>query len=1330
MFQKCKMIHPGTCNFWKTISVFWKFCLYRCKFWAILIQMSSKTSIAIIICLFSSLLSAQLEYQVEKFGKTIKNPFHSAEKLYLDSLQLLHFLSGGDEYVYDGQQFQNSGPPMRLSQFNLLLLEPHGTSWYQTSRKSIVCLTEIDTVYIDLEKEISTGGILDIERSNDDYYILTNQHLLKCSFVDGVFQVSQNMKLPGVDPRSMHLLGDTIVFKTLNQPKYIIESEPEEIVQFSNLELSDMQNNITYLPGERVVLKTYRKDTIVGNQSEIYRSILELGDKAIAIHLIDRTGCLWVGSRLKGLMRKCPGSREWQEIPLKLDTKTFFFSILEDIHGNIWLGTLNEGLLLIYQSNFQILDLNSGFSSNNIWSITEDRSGNIYVASNCNGIDILRPDGSIQNDFLEGCLWGIVEDNQGNLWVMDRGVTMIRPNGRRVNYQKAAGLHSRSPSAIMMDRKGGIWVGTRQAIHRFREGRFEKFLVPGIDAFDRVFSFVDIGNETLLLVTNTGKLFKFQDQQFYQISFPSNQIMKLHLDDTGRLWIPTADQGLFLIRDPLTDDITIPIRVNSTNPDLPETIYQIQHDQIGQLWCIDDENQLFQFDIQALLDEKNAAVPKVYSITHGLPLIDLNVKTQPTSTLLSNGEIILPNIYGAIKFDPQDFVVDIGYFPTRITEFNDSLVFTSSFISELPYGVNDVNFSVHGLSLKHKMPKEYRYRVNNESWIHTSSGQGIIVYDLPKGNNVIDIQGRYVNGSWPSESSQIEVRIPALFYQTLWFWFIALIVVSTIVWLIVKWQTGIVEKQRKILEEKVTDQTREIKAEKEQLSISLEKQKKLTQELNQSQEAKNRMYAQISHEFKSPLQSVRGILINNTRMFSEKDQNRAVQNVERLIGISNEMMELSKAESGKLKVNKNWYNIQNVIDQQIRLIEPLANAKNIEIVFDKNPNEIYLHFDLSLMQKVIGNLLSNAIKFSKPSKKIEIKSERREENQMISFVDSGPGVPKTEIGQLTEPFFQASNNTEKGTGIGLSIVKEILQLHESQLHIESTIGKGSTFRFYLAHPDESQLKDLKLSLLKKNDIQYQIDRILDHRRPVILTVDDSLDVLYFLENTLRTHFNIVKAENGLTALELLGAVKPKLIISDVNMPVMGGIAFLEKVRADPHFQTIPFIFLTGSASEETELLGLKTGVDIIMQKPVNEQKLINRVKQLLKRQEDIKTSLKSSFAHNLLPKNIHNNDLILMQKLEDLMLRKIEDHQLKSVDLANEMGIGEKTLRNRVKSITGITLKEYLRNFRLEKAKLLIQEGYGTLGEIASVTGHSSLSYFSKRYKAYFGVSPSAEVSV
>jgi response regulator RpfG family c-di-GMP phosphodiesterase len=236
-----------------------------------------------------------------------------------------------------------------------------------------------------------------------------------------------------------------------------------------------------------------------------------------------------------------------------------------------------------------------------------------------------------------------------------------------------------------------------------------------------------------------------------------------------------------------------------------------------------------------------------------------------------------------------------------------------------------------------------------------------------------------------------------------------------------------------------------------------------------------------------------------------------------------------------------------------------------------------------------------------------------------------------------------------------------------------------------------------------------------------LAVDDSQDVLFFIKQALSPKYYVITTENGEEALSALEKIETISIISDFNMPIMNGMELLKHVRRLPKYQTLPFLFLTGSSSEETELQSILAGVDLILQKPIQEDMLITKVSQLLLRQNKISASIKSSFAHDLFPTNLHNDDLILLQKLESIFLDNIDNGKLKSEEIANMMGVGEKTLRNRVKGITGKTMKEYFRNFRLEKAKLLLEEGYGNMGEVSTATGFSSLSYFSKSYKVYFG---------
>jgi signal transduction histidine kinase/DNA-binding response OmpR family regulator len=565
----------------------------------------------------------------------------------------------------------------------------------------------------------------------------------------------------------------------------------------------------------------------------------------------------------------------------------------------------------------------------------------------------------------------------------------------------------------------------------------------------------------------------------------------------------------------------------------------------------------------------------------------------------------------------------------------------------------------------------------------------------------------------------VVVFVPPLIYQHPLFWIAIFLILVAFYFLLIRWKTHTVNQRNKLLSETVSKQTAEIETEKSQLAKALEKQKNLTHELNMTQTTKNRMYAQISHEFKSPLQAIKSHLSKSEGYLHGNDKERIKGNIDNLLSISNEIMELSKAESGNLKLKKNWYNINGVIADQVELKQQLAIEKGIRIEQISKIEKQYLEFDISLMQKVIGNLLSNAIKFSPLGGNIRIESVVSNNTQIIEITDQGPGIPFSEIKNITLAYYQASNNTEDGTGIGLSLVKEILKLHDSKLVISSKLSEGSTFGFTLKRPKISQ-EEIILKNINIAGLDSQINRIIDPSKKIILAVDDSEDVLFFIQQALSSRFYVITAKNGEEALDALKKIKPNAIISDFNMPIMNGIEFLKHVRKLPSFQIIPFLFLTGSSSEETELQSIMAGADLILQKPILEDILITQVSQLLRRQKNISASIKSSFVHDLLPTSIQNDDLILMKELESIFLENISNGKLTSQEIADMIGIGEKTLRNRVKSITGNTVKVYFRNFRLEKAKQLLAEGYGNMGEVAMATGFSSLSYFSKSYKAYF----------
>jgi len=1048
---------------------------------------------------------------------------------------------------------------------------------------------------------------------------------------------------------------------------------------------------------------------MLGAESSTYQ-FLTTQKKSIVKTYLDNANRIWCGLRnqkFHGTYVLEEGSDTPREIKLG-KAKSSYVNFYEDRLGDMWIGTSGEGIFHLYNPIANVQNREVGLVSDNVYSIAVSSKNNrSYYSMGCSGIDVLENNKVVDHILGRNCQRSILIDRNDRLWLTSNGVKLYVPGSPVVNFDKSKGLHSRTVPSLFEDSQGDIWAGTRQVLHKYQNGKFIKFQIPDLDIYDRIFNIVELENGELLLAISDDSFYRFDGFRFYKVDSPEVNSMQLFKDLEERIWLATEGQGLYLYKEGKFE----PLKGSSS---IFNSIYFLQDSPNGLMFGMTDNNTIFYADKEGLIHQENPNV-NVLSIDDGLPLIDLNARIQPSTALFDDGHIVFPNIYGAIKINTEAILENKNNFLSSITH-QDSIVNSGNII--LPLGEDDITLRIDNLYLNPQSSIINEYAVNDAAFSPIEEGNQINIKHLKAGDNRIRFRARHTAGDW-MPSIDVIVNRKHLLYERWWFQLGMLLLFIGIMYLLVKWRTGIVKAQNILLESKVKEQTLALEREKIQLAESLEAQKVLTTELNITQASKNRMYAQISHEFKSPLQAINAHLSKGENTILQVDKTRIKSNIQNLLDISNEIMELSKAESGALKVKKKYYNINGVINDQIELKMPLAEKKNVSIIHDAKNDPQYLEFDISLIQKVMNNLLSNAIKFSPEGGSITIKSSINTNSHLIEVADNGPGIPKEEIENLTMAYYQASNNSKDGTGIGLSLVEKILKLHGSKLNIKSRLGTGSTFSFELVRPtiSQSQIVEENIGAIP---IGSQMEKIVDTSKPILMAVDDSVDVLYFISQSLSSKYNVITASNGKEALESIDAVDPVAIVSDYNMPIMNGMELLKKIRKKPKYKSLPFLILTGSSSEETEMQSIIAGADLILQKPIQEELLITKVGQLLDRQRSISESIKTGFAHDLLPTNIHNDDLIIMQQLEAVFLEHIDNGKLKSEEIASMVGLGEKTLRNRVKSITGLTIKEYFRNYRLEKAKLLLEEGYGTMGEVASATGFSSLSYFSKSYKKYF----------
>ena len=1268
---------------------------------------------AALLCSVSSFAQSIFDrFGIKQYGNSHDQPFYHAEDIRQDSLNRLvfkyssNFLLYDDIMEYDGIEFRKRkklGRGEFLSEDTL-----HNVTWYKPDLFTAVAYRDdsiFTTIHTDDYLKLNFHRL---QQKGDMVIALTNSGLIEYKWLDDELQYVRTIPVesPSGLVDDLLIVKDTLYCNTGEGVTYILYDDTNTQYRLKKV----IPNIGLQLPGERIVRSYHpNKNRIINKGSWLHTLLISLKNTR-GRYFVDSKGRFWTyitSGENKGFNVFQKNSMVGQKIDLGIPENTLVKDIYEDHEGSIWVGTKGEGLIQIYEKTIQILDSNNNLKSDYVSSIAQGTDGSIYLSQDCDGVSVIKPDYSIERMDV-GCVKSVTRQSNGHMWINTYGILQYENDNYVKHYLRNDGLHSRTIRSVFEDSKGDLWLGTRQAIHRYNgKDKFIPYVDDSIGFFNRVFNIVELAQDSFLLAFSEGEIMSFYDGKYTMVPSDTNKASHLYKDSQDRIWVATEGDGLHRY----IDNKVVPMENSNL---MSADISYLQEDNLGNIWSISEDNTIHYADKNKLWNNEKVEVRK-YTVADGLPLIHTERRKQPAAELLDDGKIIFPNVHGAIVIDPTKERRVKHEYKSTIT-YNDSIYALDNTIV-LPVGANDIFFGYTNVTLHPENHFEYQYSFTNDNWQNIDNSKAININNVPYGSNTLYIRSRYTDEEWKMDS--IKIVAPAPFYYRWWFVLAMLGAVAAFFSWFVKWRTGIVKKQNTLLEEKVYEQTEVIENEKKQLAKSLELQQKLTHELNLSQASKNRMYAQISHEFKSPLQAINSFLSSSEDHITQDDKLRISGNIKQLLNTSSEIMDLSKAESGALRAKKDYYNINNIIQEQIDLKLSLAQDKKINVNFENGSQRVYLHCDISLMQKVVGNLLSNAIKFSDAGETITVKSESQQENQVISITDHGVGIPSEEIENLTVAYFQASNNNEAGTGIGLSLVDKILQLHDSRLDISSRLGKGSTFSFAIKKPKTSH-EEIHASHFDEVSIPTQLEQIINPDKPKILAVDDSVDILLFVRRTLSKTYNIVTSTNGYTAIKYLDRIAPDLILSDVNMPIMSGTELLKSVRKLPEYESVPFLLLTGSLSEETELAGLRSGADFVLQKPIEVDYFKSQIKQILSRQSKVIDQAKENFVHGLLPQHMLDDDRKIMMELEKYILEHLDNSKLLSEDIANALGVGEKTLRNRVKNITGYTVKEYLKNFRLEKAKLLIEQNYGTKGEVAAAVGFSSLSYFSKSYKKYF----------
>ncbi len=538
-----------------------------------------------------------------------------------------------------------------------------------------------------------------------------------------------------------------------------------------------------------------------------------------------------------------------------------------------------------------------------------------------------------------------------------------------------------------------------------------------------------------------------------------------------------------------------------------------------------------------------------------------------------------------------------------------------------------------------------------------------------------------------------------------------------------------IKKKKKLLEEtnsKIIQQRNEIE--------------KFVEKLEESNESKINFFTGISHEFKTPLTLILSSVeslhdeFKNKSHSVKKDLDIMYNNSLRLLRLINQLLDFRKVEDKKftLKLSKN--NLWKFSVNMFKEFKREAKKRKINYTIDTDNEDLEVYFDANLMDKVYYNLLSNCFKFTPDGGKIEIKITQELDKGLvkINFKDSGIGIPENEIHQIFSPFFQGSNNYRNGSGIGLNLSKNFVDLHEGILEVKSK--NGAEFTIYLklgeAHLDKNNIIN-ESGYISDSENGYQYleteliqnpESLITENKQTLLIIEDNPDLLDFIFSKLNTDYTVIRC-NGTKAIETTLEVMPDIVVCDLNLPEKNGFEICEAIKTNMITSHIPVIILTAMDDNKTYIKSLEVGADLFLTKPFNLKVLKQSIKGLLFNRE----KLRYYYTNNV--DKIETDGLSLIEKeflskINSILEKNLDDSTFSVEELASKLNISRVQLYRKVKAVLGIGVGDYINNFRLEKAKDLLTNSTMNISEIAYSCGFTSPNYFSTSFKTKYGVPP------
>jgi len=508
----------------------------------------------------------------------------------------------------------------------------------------------------------------------------------------------------------------------------------------------------------------------------------------------------------------------------------------------------------------------------------------------------------------------------------------------------------------------------------------------------------------------------------------------------------------------------------------------------------------------------------------------------------------------------------------------------------------------------------------------------------------------------------------------------------------------------------------------------------------EANKAKLQFFTNISHELRTPLtliaDPVNYIIHDDNLNSQQRSMLQIVQrNVLVLTQLVSEILDFRKVQNGKMELRLSDFNLAESMKQWIKLFSVSAQKKHIAISMDA-PDTIMLRADQDKIERICYNLLSNALKYTSEGGEITLTAKEENGRVMISVADNGCGISSDELPYIFDRFYQAKN-AGRGTGIGLAIVKAFTELHHGEVSATSIEGKGSTFTIHIPVRQKGEVTNQPTEKIEQlvepssaqevpNQARHIDELIQPYQtdKPEVLIIDDNIDIRTYLRSVLSEKYNVSEAADGKVGLELARKIVPDIVLSDIMMPVMDGLAFCQQLKTDKAISHIPVILLTARSLDEQRAEGYEHGADAYLSKPFSLRLLFSRIDNLIQSRKKLSKLFSNSDENDAFEKLSNETDKTFAAQLRKIIQDNLSDNEFNVERIGDEIGLSRVQLYRKVKALTGYSPVEMLRKARLTRARHLLRTTEKTVSEVAYAVGFSTPSYFSKCYKDEFGESP------